>query len=118
MITLEVKHMVSPDVEIDDSEVEAEDSVCFLLELEIGEVGDPRRDVFQVMVATPEGLRRYATAEIITNRSTIVFANFSWSGLRHEIRRTVNACSAASWPESMMKLQRFFRWEYEDYVQE
>ena len=110
--------MSSPDIIMENFTALAGGSVYFLLELEIGVVRDPRGDIFQVLIATPDGLRQNATREVITDRSTIIFAEFSLSILRKEIDTILKRCSGKSWEESVIKLQRYFRWEYEDYTSE
>jgi hypothetical protein len=115
VIQLEVKRLSSPDVEVDRWEPKAKDDVYFVLELEIGIVGDRRADLFHVIVATPEGLRRFATTEVISERSTLVLADFSWPLTHKTIKNIVQRCESPGWAESLVKLQRYFHWEYEDY---
>jgi len=118
MTVLEIKSLSSPDVEIDVWAPESSEKVCFLLEAEIGERGSGRSDLFQVVVATPEGLRQLPVneASILTDRATLVFADFSWSALHKTLGRIVRRCTAEDWNGSVLRLQRYFRWEYEDYV--
>ena len=113
---LEVKTWSSPDVELESWVPDAPNEVYFLLELEIGVVGEERRDIFQVVVATPEGLRARARANVIAERGTLVVSEYSWRDLRRSIQSIVERCESPTWSESALKLQRYFEWEYEDYV--
>jgi ribosome biogenesis protein Tsr3 len=117
-IKLKIQDFYSPDVEVHSCEPEAPEAVRFLLELEIGEAGNERKDLFQVVVATPEGLRAGAKDSVIADRATIVVSEYSWIQLRRAVEQIVERCEAPTWKEAVLRLQRYFRWEYEDYVQE
>ena len=120
MNNLEIKSLSSPDIEVGGSEVVPPKQVYFLIQIEIGEHGDERRDVFQVMVTTPEALRARKAAEssVLSDRATLIVSELSWNKLIDELARIVDSCRASSWQESVLKLQRFFRWEYEGFVAE
>jgi hypothetical protein len=113
---LTIKSMMSPDVEIDAWEAESPRDVYFLLELEIGETHRDAADLFQVMVATPEGLREHARGNIISERATLVLSEFSWPSLHRALQDILRKCQTTDWPQSCLRLQRYFRWEYEDFV--
>ena len=115
MIKLEIKNVSSPDVELW-SDIPPANDVYFLLQLEIGEQGDDRKDLFQIMVATPEGLRARAKASVLADRATLVVSELDWNSLLQELGKIVQACNGCDWNDSVSKLQRYFRWEYEDYV--
>ncbi len=114
MIKLKTLSMTSPDVEVNVWE-EGSDGTFFLLEIEIGEEGKDRADIFAIMIATPQGIKKNAKNKIISDRAMLIFAEFSWQILHSKIITIVQECSANSWNESVLKLQRYFRWEYEDY---
>lgn len=115
-IKLKVHDYYSPEVEVHSWAPESPDSVKFLLELEIGEAGDESKDLFQVVVATPEGLRAGAGDGVIADRATIVVSEYSWIQVQRAVEQIVERCEAPTWEEAVLRLQRFFRWEYEDYV--
>lgn len=119
MTRLEIRSLHSPDVEVDAWEPADDREVHFLLELEIGEVGDERADLFQVVVASPEGLRaRKAHGGVLSDRATLVLSRFSWTTVHGALARIIKSCEADDWAEAVQRLQRYFAWEYEDYVQE
>jgi hypothetical protein len=116
-LRLETKRISSPDVEVDIWEPESRDDVYVLLEVEIGVAGEDGADIFQLMIATPEGLRRHAGGEVIAERALVVVSDFSWAQVRKTLGAIVDRCAANDWSESVLRLQRYFSWEYEDYVQ-
>lgn len=117
-ITLKVYSWHSPDVAIESWEPESLDAVRFLLEVEIGEDGAEGKDLFDLIVATPEGLRRRASKLGIAERATLVVSEYSWAEVKSLVEEIVRRCESPTWAESVLKLQRYFRWEYEDYVME
>ena len=118
-MTLELKALYSSEVDLWSWEPASLADVYFLLELEIGEAGDKRKDLFYVTIATPEGLRANARGrEIIASRALFVVSEYSLNVLKLAISERVAACESSTWQESCSKLQRHFRWEYEDYTVE
>ena len=120
MIVLQIRSWSSPDVELQTWEPEELDAVQFLLELEIGAAASPGADVFSVLVATPEALRAHAPpgALVLRQRSTLVLGRYDWPELRAAVTQIVASCAGRDWQESVLRLQRHFRWEYEDYRME
>jgi hypothetical protein len=117
MTVLELRSLSSSDVEVGVWQPGEDGRVCFPLELEIGERGVNGADLFEVIIATPEGLRRLPTSinGVLSDRAAIVFDKFDWAGMRKVLSEILGACSAETWSESLLRLQRYFRWEYEDY---
>lgn len=114
-IRLRASRYHSPDVALFAWEPTSLEEVFFLLEFEIGLDGDERRDLFEVVVATPEGLRAIAGKNVIADRATLVISEYSWARVRQAVEEIIKRCQAPSWREAVMKLQRYFRWEYEDW---
>lgn len=116
-VELEIKSWHSPDVDLPGWSPARSSEVKFLLEIEIGQKDHPSRDLFHVVVATPEGLRHYGRGkQLLAERATLVLAEYSWTILRSSVEAIVKRCQSATWEESLLKLQRYFAWEYEDYV--
>ena len=113
-----LKELYSSEVELFSWEPATPVDVYFLLELEIGDPGTDGKDLFYVTVATPEGLRAHAKGPMIAERAVLVVSEFSLSALREHVATILQRCEAPTWPECSTKLQRYFRWEYEDYSQE
>lgn len=120
MKSLSIKSWSSPDVDPFRWEPEGDSDVCFLLEIEIGETDDERADLFTIQIATPEGLRTKLSPSggVLADRAMLVLSEYSWHGVQRTIQQLVQACAAPTWNESVLRLQRYFRWEYEDYTRQ
>jgi hypothetical protein len=116
-VRLEIRSISSPDVDFYSWDPTTNADVFFLVELEIGAAGVDGADLFQVVVATPEALRAKAKtgSTVIRERSTIVVSNFDWHEIRRVLETVVCKCEAESWVTSTLRLQKYFKWEYEDY---
>lgn len=114
-MTLEIKSYDSTDVEVSWWTPELHEDVYFPVTVRVGEVGSEAGDNFEVMITTPEALRKHAPGDVLSTRATLVLADYSPQLLRSTLERIVRRCSAHTWSESVLKLQRYFRWEYEDY---
>jgi hypothetical protein len=120
MIVLELRRLASPDAE-PDTWVPESDAVWVAIEVEIGVRGEAGQDVFYVNVATPLGLLGREVLDhhgAIASGSTIVLREFSWRAVRAVLESILCECADQNWTESVLKLQRYFAWEYEDYVPE
>lgn len=116
-VRLWIRSIDSPNVEFDVWKPSSLEEVHFPVQMEIGEVGVEGADIFSLMVATPEGLRRYAKKDVISERALLVLSEFSWEIVHQALDRILEKCAADSWNESVLRLQRYFHWEYEDYVE-
>jgi hypothetical protein len=116
-VRLWIRSIDSPDVEFDVWKPTLREQVHFPVQMEIGEVGTEGADLFSLTVATPEGLRRYAKTDVISERGLLVLSEFSWEMVHRALDRILEVSAAESWNESVLRLQRYFRWEYEDYVE-
>lgn len=92
----------------------ADEDVFFVLDLEIGEKGDPRADLFYVTVATPAGLLQHRSTET-TRPGPLILQNFSMPELRQRIDEILAKCCAETWEKSATLLQEHFEYEYADY---
>jgi hypothetical protein len=117
MIKLRVGRISSPDVQVRVWEPSSRADVYLYLQVEIGADGEEGSDVFGLMVCTPEGLRSHAREPVIAQRATLVISDFSWEQVFAAVRDIVGKCTGTDWNDSVIRLQRYFRWEYEDYVQ-
>jgi hypothetical protein len=118
---LEARNYYSSDIDdVRNWEPDSPEDVCFQLSFDIGEKGDKASYTFQVVVATPEGLRRTASTiegYEIPDRALLVFSDYSWHALqcRIEFIATICGARAETWQEAVPRLTRYFIWEYEDY---
>lgn len=97
-----------------------QEHVFVLVELSIGPHNQNGADIFQIVVCTPEALRREEKldTDIIVDRALLVVKQFRWGTIEKHLETVVASCEDRSWVEVSQKLQRFFHWEYEDYVEE
>jgi len=115
MMQLEVKDFYSPDIEdIWLWEPGENEQVCFLLELSIGDAFSDASDIFQVVVATPEGLKK-RSGFVLADRATMVIREFDWDRLMQFINTVLSNCAEESWSKAVVKLQKYFEWEYDDF---
>lgn len=119
-IRLEIRSIGSPDIEFLSWEPTTNADVFFLVEMEIGEVGVSGADLFQVVVTTPEALRARSKIETntIRERCTLIVSSYDWQDTQESLESIVRKCEAENWINSTLNLQRYFKWEYEDYQME
>jgi hypothetical protein len=117
MTKLELRNISSPDATPDEW-IPTKNRAFVLLQLDIGIVGEAACDTFDVIVATPEGLTgtREDSVGALAQRVTIVIRHFTWEAVRGILNDIIRRCESDTWPESVLRLQRYLRWEYEDYV--
>ncbi|KLN56938.1 Imm8 family immunity protein [Variovorax paradoxus] len=98
-----------------------------MLELEIGEAGVPGAHIFQLLLATPEGLGAHHKGEMLkffsamqeraktfVTDALVVVDHYDWNEVRETLVRRVASCERSTWNESLECLRRKFFWEYED----
>lgn len=92
-------------------------SLHFGLDIFIGSPGGDAADQFQIVIATPEALRRdLETTRFISGRHYLIVSSYDWPEIQRYLEELVSKCAAPTWPEAATKLSRHFFWEYEDYV--
>lgn len=104
----------------------APEEVYLVFELEIGEAGVSGAHVFQLLVATPEGIgahhrgRALEAFNAISERrkgrdidAMLVLEHYDWPSLREVLLARVASCERSTWAESLDCLRARFFWEYE-----
>ena len=104
----------------------APEDVYLVFELEIGEADVSGAHVFQLLVATPEGVaahhrgRALQAYDSMSERrnglgidAMLVLDRYRWSSLRDLLSQRVASCERATWAESLDCLRAKFFWEYE-----
>ncbi len=117
---LEVAGWSSPDVDFLESWVPGNpEDVFYCLELEIGPAGGGGTDLFQALVATPQGLQAYKEKHGRLHKPDqqilFVFPEYSWKAVEQKVLETVADCTAADFIDSLVNLRKHFAWEYDDY---
>jgi hypothetical protein len=102
------------------------EDVYLTLELEIGEAGVSGAHVFQLLAATPEGVRAHHDGRALQAYTSmrrrakgfdidalLIVDPYDWDTLREALRQRVAACERSTWAESLDCLRTRFFWEYE-----
>lgn len=124
---LEVHSLLSLDVEnLPAWRPDASEDVYMTVELEIGEAGASGAYVFQLMVATPEGLRAHHEGGALQAYTSmcgrgktfdidamLVIDPYDWPSLHRMLLQRVASCERSTWVESLDRLRTKFFWEYE-----
>jgi len=119
---LEIKFVHSPDtsgVPVEKWNPNAYEEVYILVQLDIGQIGKEAADIFSCVIATPEALMKQMVdgKKVLSDRALIVVNGFDWPTIYKHLSEIVERCSDENQITEQWKLQRFFLWEYEDYVQ-
>ena len=81
--------------------------------VDIGTKPGKGADTFTILVATPSGLASLEDRDgIIAQRPVVILRRFDVDVLWRWLEKTVSACEAETWPQSVEKLQHFFNWEF------
>jgi len=117
MVRAELKRLHSPDVgDLKSFHPGEPEDFGFLLQAMIGPVGVESKESFDMMVCTPEWLRRnHAATEIIVGRHHLIVCKYDYESLVSYISEFVKQCTGDSWSEVADKLGRLGKWEFEDY---
>lgn len=113
-----IKSIISPDIEDLSNYVPKEqDNFGFLLQLLIGPENEAGMESFEVTVCTPTWLStKYEKTEIISGRHCLIVFEYNYDRMMSVINSYVTQCNGNSWKDVALKLARFAKWEFEDYV--
>ncbi|ANN80479.1 hypothetical protein BAU07_13345 [Bordetella flabilis] len=112
----EIKRISSPDIDLLSFEPEDDRCFGFLLELEIGTADAEGADIFQLMVCTPQWIeQQYAGEGSIWGRGMLIVFGYDISEIQSIVRSHIGRCTAPTWEELAVKLNRITKWEFEDY---
>ncbi len=121
-IALEVRDWSSADIpNVWDWKPDSADQVYFQLEIEVAEVGQAGGNLFQLVVATKEGIDRFKAMYPDANpypQGITILENYSWQAVVDRLTSDLRECSLDSWHESIQCLSKKFLWEYEGYESE
>lgn len=112
---VEVKHYASPDVENLWSWQPESNCVFFLLEMNIGLVGETATDVYTVIIATPEGVSSLAPDSCCFNEvhKIMLVKNYSWERVKSRIEAKLFGMKGLTESDVLFALRSLFYWEYE-----
>lgn len=117
MIRAELKRLHSPDVDdLKGYSPEESDNFGFLLQAMIGPADCEGEESFDMVVCTPEWLKRtYPATEIILGCHYLIVFRYDYENLAGYIARFAERCSGESWRDVAQQLTRLGKWEFEDY---
>jgi Immunity protein 8 len=86
--------------------------VQFVLLMTIGEKNGAVANNFQVIVTTDKN--KFQSDKY---SRFLHFDVYSWSELRETILSIIEKCSMSNWDFSVIELRKYFRWEFENYME-
>lgn len=112
----QLKHLHSPDIDLENYWPENEANFGFLLEASIGIEGSDGGDIFQFMVCTPEWLKiKYSEQKSVWGSNKLIVFGYDFDVIRTEIIRYVECCTGEDWVTIARKLSKVGAWEFENY---
>jgi hypothetical protein len=87
----------------------------FPLEIDIGSVGGPGADTFQVIVCSPSWFEAEMNTAVHSGQHTLFMRSYDYRALRAYIDKRVHAVEGANWSEIADQLRYFAFWEFEGY---
>ncbi|MEM9193096.1 MAG: Imm8 family immunity protein [Myxococcota bacterium] len=95
----------------------SETDFAVTLILDIGPKRKRAADEFYLRLATPVGLAGLSESNgIISEGPLLVVRRYDFTVLWEWLQATVTKCNDESWLLCVQKLQRYFRWEWDDYT--
>jgi hypothetical protein len=93
------------------------DACCVEIDAYIGPTDGRGEELFSFTVCTPAGLERWLAGDDrpFWARSILVVRRYSREAVDAALNQFVRSVSGADWDELALKLNRFLRWEFEEY---
>jgi hypothetical protein len=93
------------------------DDCCVAIDAYIGPTDGRGEEVFSFTVCTPAAIERQLARDDrpYWARSTLIVRRYSREAVDAALNQFVRSLSGADWDELALKLNRFLRWEFEDY---
>ena len=114
---LEIRSISSSDFELEEFAPKTSEDVLFVLDIEIGVLGEDGADLFYVTVATKEALKS-KPATPTTSKGPLVLEEYSFKILLELVGSIVAACEQSTWSQSVECLKGVFDHEYDGYILE
>ncbi|WP_157548061.1 Imm8 family immunity protein [Micromonospora sp. ATCC 39149] len=112
----EIRHIVSPDVDMDLPDLSCPSDFCALVQMTVGPKGELSGESFDIVVCTPAWIgRRVAEHGPLIGRHYLIVENFQPEAIKHFLYRQIDSLEGSSWLELAAKIGRIGRWEFEDY---
>lgn len=113
----ELKRLHSPDIgDLKAYSPEEPDNFGFLLQAMIGPEGQDGEESFDIVVCTPEWLKRnHPATKVVLGRHHLIVFRYDYRSLASYIAAFAGRCTGESWQEVACQLGRLGRWEFDDY---
>lgn len=112
-----LKHLHSPDIDLQAYRPAEEDNFSFLLQAMIGPEGDDASESFDIVVCTPKWLSANCSGPI-WGRHMMIVPGYDLEKIRQTITSYCGSCSGDDWASIAVLLSRIGKWEFEDYRQD
>lgn len=112
---LEIRSIGSSDFELEEFTPKTSEDVIFVLDVEIGVLGEDGADLFYVTVATKEALKS-KPATPTTSKGPLILEEYAFDILLGQVASIVAECERSTWLESVECLKQTFDHEYDGYV--
>lgn len=91
--------------------------VYFTLEIEIASDGDTSGQIFQMIVATPDALKKRRDKDaIFSGRGLLITVDYNWQKIEDTLNEILEKCAGDTWEDIVQQLLKFFWWEYENHM--
>ena len=113
----EIKSLHSPDVfDLAAYQPNEKNNFGFLLEVEIGILGQEGADLFFFMICTSEWFTNFNKNKNVVFGSHYIFMfEYDYTILRNVLLAYIDNIEQDTWTEIAAKLNRIGKWEFEDY---
>jgi hypothetical protein len=111
----EVKYYWSPDIYDPWRWKPNDDSVFYLLEMNIGITGENESDIYSIIIATPEGIINLNKERIKLPKlyKILLLNQYDWDEVRSVIDEKLAHIKPSDGQQAYDKLASIFYWEYE-----
>jgi hypothetical protein len=88
------------------------DEFAVPLVLEVGALGVPGRERFELLAVTPRWLlKRHGQEGVVVGRGKLLVFEWRYDRIRAFLARKVEACTGRTWPEVARKVSAIAEWE-------
>lgn len=111
----EVKNYWSPDIYDPWGWSPSDNSVFYLLEMNIGIAGEKESDIYSVIIATPEGIMNLKKDRIRLPKlyKILLLNQYDWDTVRDTINEKLANIKPSDGQQAIDQLASIFYWEYE-----
>ncbi|WP_239366280.1 Imm8 family immunity protein [Snodgrassella communis] len=112
----EVKYYWSPDIYDPWQWRPNDNSVFYLLEMNIGITGDNKSDIYSIIIATPEGIINLNKDKVKLPKlyKILLLNQYDWDKVRSAIDEKLAYINPSDGQQAFDKLASSFYWEYEN----